>query len=218
MVNARQPGGQLDLHFDGAGLEPEIGDSGDGRGHSARAPGPTVRLTADIPLARPCDASLRSTATASPLRERHAVAHIRTMISARTMAGFIDHPGGRMGDFRGRRDPDAALAVVGAIPGPGGIFVFAIGLAMVLKTSMWAKRHYVRFKRWQPKAGRWTDWGLRRRSARRREALRKEREERAAAAADGARREALEPDPHRRRRDPVRPAKAAQMPATASAD
>jgi hypothetical protein len=26
----------------------------------------------------------------------------------------------------------------------------------------------VRFKRWQPKAGSWMDWGLRRRSARRR--------------------------------------------------
>ena len=48
---------------------------------------------------------------------------------------------------------------------------------MVLKTSMWAKRRYVRFKRWQPKVGRWADWGLRRRSALRREALRKEREE-----------------------------------------
>ena len=67
--------------------------------------------------------------------------------------------------------------VAGVIPGPGGLLVFAIGLAMVLKTSMWAKRRYVVFKRWQPKAGRWTDWGLRRRSAQRREALRKEREE-----------------------------------------
>jgi hypothetical protein len=43
---------------------------------------------------------------------------------------------------------------------------------------MWAKRHYVRFKRWQPKVGRWTDWGLRRRSAKRREAMRKSREQR----------------------------------------
>jgi hypothetical protein len=68
--------------------------------------------------------------------------------------------------------------LAGAIPGPGGIFIFAIGLAMVLKTSMWAKRHYVRFKKWQPKAGRWADWGLRRRSALRREARRKAREER----------------------------------------
>ncbi len=63
--------------------------------------------------------------------------------------------------------------LVGAIPGPGGIIVAGIGLALVLKTSMWAKRRYVRFKRWQPKAARWTDLALRRRSARRREALRK---------------------------------------------
>jgi len=65
---------------------------------------------------------------------------------------------------------------VGALPGPGGIFVFAAGLALVLKTSMWAKRRYVRFKRQQPKVGRWADWGLRRRSALRREQLRKEQE------------------------------------------
>ena len=70
-----------------------------------------------------------------------------------------------------------AAIPVGALPGPGGIFVFAAGLALVLKTSMWAKRRYVVFKRWQPKVGRWADWGLRRRSAKRREAIRKEREE-----------------------------------------
>lgn len=69
---------------------------------------------------------------------------------------------------------------VGALPGPGGIFVFAAGLALVLKTSMWAKRRYVRFKRQQPKVGRWADWGLRRRSALRRERLRREQD--AAAA------------------------------------
>ncbi len=63
--------------------------------------------------------------------------------------------------------------LAGVIPGPGGIFVFALGLAMVLKTSMWAKRRYVRFKRKQPKVGHWMDWGLRRRSALRREELRK---------------------------------------------
>ena len=63
--------------------------------------------------------------------------------------------------------------VVAPIPGPGGIFFIAPGLALILKTSMWAKRHYVKVKRWQPKAGRWMDWALRRPSARRREALRK---------------------------------------------
>ena len=40
---------------------------------------------------------------------------------------------------------------------------------------MWAKRRYVKFKRWQPKAGRWADWGLQRRSAKRREEIRKRR-------------------------------------------
>lgn len=68
--------------------------------------------------------------------------------------------------------------VVGAIPGPGGVVVFAAGLAMVLRTSRWARKQYVRFKRWQPEAGRWTDWGLRRRSAKRREALLKAEKER----------------------------------------
>ncbi len=63
--------------------------------------------------------------------------------------------------------------LVGVLPGPGGIIVAGIGLALVLKTSMWAKRRYVRFKRWQPKAGRWTDWALRRPSARRRESIEK---------------------------------------------
>jgi hypothetical protein len=63
--------------------------------------------------------------------------------------------------------------LIGAIPGPGGIVIAGIGLALVLKTSAGAKRRYVRFKRWQPKAGHWTDLALRRRSARRRHNLRK---------------------------------------------
>ena len=60
--------------------------------------------------------------------------------------------------------------LVGAIPGPGGVFVFAAGLALILQNSEWAKRLYVRFKRRHPNKGRWADWGLRRTSARRREA------------------------------------------------
>ena len=59
--------------------------------------------------------------------------------------------------------------LVGAIPGPGGVVVFAAGLALVLKNSEWAKRQYVRFKRRHPNKGRWADWGMRRSSARRRE-------------------------------------------------
>jgi hypothetical protein len=68
--------------------------------------------------------------------------------------------------------------LVGIIPGPGGIVVAGIGLALILKTSMWAKRRYVRFKRVPftirgRRLGDLTDLALRRRSARRREALRK---------------------------------------------
>ena len=66
--------------------------------------------------------------------------------------------------------------IISPLPGPGGILVAGIGLSLVLKTSLWAKRHYVRFKRWQPKAGGWTDWALRRHSAKRRRELEKQRE------------------------------------------
>ena len=69
-----------------------------------------------------------------------------------------------------------AAPIVSPLPGPGGILLAAAGLTLVLRTSLWAKRRYVLFKRWQPKAGSWFDWGLRRGSARRREALAKEKE------------------------------------------
>jgi hypothetical protein len=62
------------------------------------------------------------------------------------------------------------------LPGPGGTLLAVAGLTLILRTSLWAKRRYVRFKRWQPRAGSWFDWGLRRQSAKRREALQKERE------------------------------------------
>jgi hypothetical protein len=99
----------------------------------------------------------------------------RAMIKRAQWDRFIDHPVVEWSIFVVGVILMLLSPVAGAIPGPGGIFVFAIGLAMVLKTSMWAKRHYVRFKSWQPKAGRWADWGLRRKSALRREAIRKER-------------------------------------------
>ena len=74
--------------------------------------------------------------------------------------------------------------IIAPLPGPGGIFLIAPGLALVLKSSIWAKRHYVRVKRWQPRAGRWMDWSLRRKSAARREALRKAAKNEAIASAD----------------------------------
>ena len=58
--------------------------------------------------------------------------------------------------------------LAGLLPGPGGILVFAAGLALVLRYSEWAKRKYVRLKRRHPRTGAWADWGLRRPSAARR--------------------------------------------------
>ncbi len=78
--------------------------------------------------------------------------------------------------------------LIAPLPGPGGVFFIAPGAALILKTSMWAKRHYVKFKRWQPKAGRWTDWALQRRSAKRREALRKAEEQQSQLPEAGERR------------------------------
>jgi len=63
---------------------------------------------------------------------------------------------------------------VGAIPGPGGIFVFAGGLALMLQNSHWAKRRFVHVKRRWPKVGHYADLGLRRRSAARRRARQRE--------------------------------------------
>jgi hypothetical protein len=71
----------------------------------------------------------------------------------------------------------AITPLVGPIPGPGGVIVFAAGLTLVLRYSDWAKKQYVKFKRKHPKKGAWADWGLRRQSHRRREALRKAQEE-----------------------------------------
>lgn len=53
-----------------------------------------------------------------------------------------------------------ASPAVGLVPGPGGIIVFAIGLALVLKNSNWAKRRYVAIKRRWPKLGQLADRGL----------------------------------------------------------
>jgi hypothetical protein len=99
--------------------------------------------------------------------------HIWPMFSREQWQAFIDHPVVEWSIFATGVMLMVLSPLAGVLPGPGGIFVFAIGLAMVLKTSMWAKRRYVRFKRQQPKVGRWADWGLRRRSAKRREELRK---------------------------------------------
>lgn len=80
----------------------------------------------------------------------------------------------------------ALTPVVGPIPGPGGVIVFAAGLTLVLRYSDWAKKQYVKFKKRHPRKGAWADWGLRRGSHQRREALRREREAAEAALPPGA--------------------------------
>jgi hypothetical protein len=99
------------------------------------------------------------------------------MISRDQWRAFIDSPAVEWTIFMvGLLLLFVLAPLVGALPGPGGIIVAGVGLAMVLKTSMWAKRRYVRFKRWQPKAGGWTDWALRRKSYQRRKELEKQRQ------------------------------------------
>src|SRR5215210_633904 len=97
---------------------------------------------------------------------------------------FIDHPVVEWAMFVVGILLLIAALIVGPLPGPGGVFFAVPGLILVLKSSMWARRRYVKFKRWRPKImgrrltpGRWTDLALRRRSALRRERLRKEREQ-----------------------------------------
>lgn len=111
--------------------------------------------------------------SASTLAGQRTPAQMQSMVSRRQVRRFIDHPVVEWVIFATGVLLLLISPIVGALPGPGGILVAGLGLAMVLKTSMWARRHYVRFKRWQPKAGRWTDWALRRRSALRREAMKK---------------------------------------------
>ena len=95
-------------------------------------------------------------------------------------AAFIDSPLGETILFVIGVILVIAGIAISPVPGPGGVFLIAPGLALILKTSMWAKRNYVRFKRWQPKAGHVADRALRRPSAKRRSEIRKRRD----AAAD----------------------------------
>ncbi len=68
-----------------------------------------------------------------------------------------------------------AAPVVGALPGPGGVFVFAGGMVLLLRNSLWVRRRWARAKKRWPKLGEVADRVMRRGSARRRRALRAER-------------------------------------------
>ncbi len=53
-----------------------------------------------------------------------------------------------------------ASPVIGALPGPGFIIVFPLGLAVILKHSRWAKRRYAKLTRANPDYGDWINWAL----------------------------------------------------------
>ena len=65
-------------------------------------------------------------------------------------------------------------ALIGPIPGPGGIFLFAGGLVLILRNSRWAQRLFARWMRRWPKTGHVVDLTMRRGSAIRRRARSKE--------------------------------------------
>jgi putative transmembrane protein PGPGW len=108
------------------------------------------------------------------LRPVRRVTKFAAMFKREKWRAFLDSPMVEWSMFVAGILLIVAGLILAPIPGPGGIFLIAPGLALILKTSMWAKRHYVKVKRWQPRAGRWMDWALRRPSARRREAQRKD--------------------------------------------
>ena len=151
---------------------------------------------ADFPLVRRSEAKpLRS----FPGRRLARIAvhnHIRAMITRAQWRRFVDHPVVEWTMFVVGVLLIIAAFAVGWLPGPGGVFFGVPGLILILKSSTWARRHYVKVKRWEgahaPKVfkwrvtpGRWADLALRRRSALRRERLRKEREQLAKAEQSG---------------------------------
>ncbi len=52
--------------------------------------------------------------------------------------------------------------LIGWLPGPGGLILFPIGLALVIKHSPWAKRHYAQIAKRHPEYGEWANWAMRR--------------------------------------------------------
>jgi len=48
------------------------------------------------------------------------------------------------------------------VPFPIGLVLFGLGLALVLRNSLWARWRYVRWKRRYPRAGKITEFGLQR--------------------------------------------------------
>jgi hypothetical protein len=61
--------------------------------------------------------------------------------------------------------------LLGPLPGPGFLIIFPIGLALILKNSLWAKKLYARKAKQNQEYGRWLDWAMRRSKAKEMPAL-----------------------------------------------
>lgn len=68
----------------------------------------------------------------------------------------------------------AAAPLVGVVPGPGGVFLAAAGIILILRNSRWARRRFVWLKAQWPRAGDFIDRILVRGSAKRRRQRAKE--------------------------------------------
>jgi hypothetical protein len=58
--------------------------------------------------------------------------------------------------------------LLGPIPGPGPLIILPIGLALILKHSLWAKKRYARLARRHPDYAHWANWAMRRSKVRHR--------------------------------------------------
>jgi hypothetical protein len=52
--------------------------------------------------------------------------------------------------------------LLGPLPGPGPLLILPIGLAIILKHSLWAKKRYARLAKIHPKYAGWANWAMRR--------------------------------------------------------
>jgi hypothetical protein len=58
--------------------------------------------------------------------------------------------------------------IVSPLPGPMGIAFFIFGAALILKNSLWAKRHYAKHSKRHPEYSEWLNWAMRRKRFRKR--------------------------------------------------
>jgi hypothetical protein len=55
-----------------------------------------------------------------------------------------------------------ASPLLGPLPGPGPLLILPVGLAIILKHSLWAKKRYARAARRYPDYANWANWAMHR--------------------------------------------------------